>query len=34
MYINNGKIYVLGGAVNTAHAPQIHYGVGMCFTEN
>ncbi|XP_011189128.2 nuclear pore complex protein Nup133 [Zeugodacus cucurbitae] len=33
MHINNGKIYVLGGAVNTAHAPQIHYGVAIITSE-
>ncbi|XP_054725254.1 nuclear pore complex protein Nup133 [Anastrepha obliqua] len=33
MHICDGKIYVLAGAVNTAHAPQIHYGVAIVVTE-
>ncbi|XP_036324275.1 nuclear pore complex protein Nup133 [Rhagoletis pomonella] len=33
MHICDGKIYVLGGAVNTAHAPQIHYAVAILASE-
>ncbi|XP_004536057.1 nuclear pore complex protein Nup133 [Ceratitis capitata] len=34
MQISDGKIFVLGGAVNTVHAPQIHYGVAIITSEN
>ncbi|XP_067617960.1 nuclear pore complex protein Nup133 [Eurosta solidaginis] len=33
MHICDGKIYILGGAVNTAHAPQIHYGIAIITAE-
>lgn len=27
IHVNDGKLYILSGAVNTMHTPQMHYGI-------